>query len=126
MNKITDKTTINTENNTISLNHNKSQQPQIFLFLPLKPCFVRSFFVPCSFFLRFWVPLFEGVTKQEHLRSDSGRSESRFFSPFIRPAFRKINTHSTIHIVLGDFPNKLPSKMQTKSDIIYIITCWLN
>ena len=69
MNKITDKTTINTENNTISL------------ILPLKPCFVRSFFVPCSFFLRFWVPLFEGVTKQKRLRSDSGRSESRFFSP---------------------------------------------
>ena len=103
MNKITDKTTINTENNTISLSHNKSQQPQIFHFLPLKPCFVRSFFVPCSFFLRFWVPLFEGVTKQ--------------ISPFIRPSFRKINTHFTFHIILGDFPNKLPSKMQTKSDI---------
>ncbi|MDT3694149.1 MAG: hypothetical protein ROM03_07025, partial [Mucispirillum sp.] len=39
--------------------------------------FVRSSFVPCSFFLRFWVPLFEGVTKQMRLRSDSGRSESR-------------------------------------------------
>ena len=117
MNKITDKTTINTENNTISLSHNKSQQPQIFHFLPLKPCFVRSFFVPCSFFLRFWVPLFEGVTKQKRLRSDSGRSESHFFSPFNRPAFRKINTHFILHIVLGDFPNKLPNKMQTKSDI---------
>ena len=86
MNKITDKTTINTENNTISLSHNKSQQPQIFHFLPLKPCFVRSFFVPCSFFLRFWVPLFEGVTKLKRLRSDSGRSESHFFSLFTHTA----------------------------------------
>ena len=50
MNKITDKTTINTENNTISLSHNKSQQPQIFHFLPLKPCFVRSLFVLSSLF----------------------------------------------------------------------------
>ena len=46
-------------------------------FLPFQPPFVRSFFVPCSFFLRFWVPLFEGVTKQMRLRSDSGRSEGR-------------------------------------------------